>query len=357
MTQPAKRPTETAIGNISGFQFARITGAPVVRRRIGGPMDFSRRSFASMLMGRKDSGTLRDFVRQASRTWPGKLPPGFPAALMASAATPPATGHFSARPGPGRPSPFPSIRPQPASASTADLTAGLACQIRAGYVTVRGVPIPGVTLSTRRASLFGAQFIEHEEGPGPTVYWPGGASGVTIGPGYDLTAKSKESVLSDMTSVGVDVASASALAGAVTLRGPDARDWVRAHKNVVRLTVLQQGQLFYKVVPAYETLVALHLGSAMKNRLFEHEFDALLSLAWNTSRYGFYDFNRCVNRCDMVAATPAILTLTAGGRGIPPRRHRETQLLADGIYTSKQMTVRNSDVDFYDDVSGRVKHA
>jgi hypothetical protein len=52
-----------------------------------------------------------------------------------------------------------------------------------------------------------------------TLHVPGLSSGLTIGRGYDMGAKSPGQITSDLVAAGVDLASAKTVSGAATLRG------------------------------------------------------------------------------------------------------------------------------------------
>ncbi|OUJ10782.1 hypothetical protein [Acetobacter sp. DsW_059] len=116
-----------------------------------------------------------------------------------------------------------------------------------------------------------------------------------------------------------------------------AKNFVAQNKDKITLNSLEQIAIFYKVVPKYEALVVKHLPVSLQSRLFQHEFDALLSLAWNTSRYGTYGCNKDINHLDFVSAVSSWLTLIAGGRGIAFRRDRETKMLTDAQYQIKNL--------------------
>ncbi len=301
-------------------------------------MDASRRSFVDMVW-QNAAAILSDVATQAPSIW-HHLPSDYPSRLRA----PVAWGAPQGR----------SIRThvhQGAPLTSNDLVEAIVSLIRAGLLLVEGVPIPGVTVSDMKVSLQGKEFVRHEEGLGPTIYWPGGEnSGVTMGPGYDIGNRAPGDVIADLVSVGVGQATAAAVAKGAGSTGDQARDFVASHKSILRLSVVQQDQLFYKVVPNYESVVERTLPAEMRERVQQHEFDALLSLAWNTGRYGHYSFNKCVDHGDLIAAGPAILTLTRGGPGIPSRRRREKNLLEEGEYELKPMRLRDIDTEFYDDV-------
>ena len=63
------------------------------------------------------------------------------------------------------------------------------------------------------------------------LHWPGGASGVTIGRGYDLKLKSREKIEGDLVGAGVPVAEAKEIAKAAGLSGAAASAFCAAHKD------------------------------------------------------------------------------------------------------------------------------
>ena len=78
-----------------------------------------------------------------------------------------------------------------------------------------------------------------------TAHWPGGASGVTIGRGYDLGAHKAEAIKADMTAAGVAPADAGKYAGAAGLKGKDAKAWLDKNKDTLpEITPEQQKALF-----------------------------------------------------------------------------------------------------------------
>src|SRR5689334_19835604 len=60
-----------------------------------------------------------------------------------------------------------------------------------------------------------------------TLHVPGPSSGLTIGRGYDMGSKSSGQITSDLVAAGVDLASAKTLSGAATLRGENAKKFIR----------------------------------------------------------------------------------------------------------------------------------
>jgi len=88
------------------------------------------------------------------------------------------------------------------------------------------------------------------------AHWPGGASGVTIGRGYDMKHRSAETIVSDLTTAGVPLADAERLAQGAGLTGQDAADFI-AQEDVkaVEITPLAQKNLFSTVYDHYESEV------------------------------------------------------------------------------------------------------
>jgi LysM repeat protein len=84
------------------------------------------------------------------------------------------------------------------------------------------------------------------------LHWPGGASGVTIGRGYDIGGRSSETVLQDLTASGVDSATAEKIAAGAGLSGADAKKFVSDNRSQVGyITRESQKQLFERIYPDY----------------------------------------------------------------------------------------------------------
>lgn len=63
------------------------------------------------------------------------------------------------------------------------------------------------------------------------IHWPGGASGVTIGRGYDMGQRTRLQILSELQHAGMSEDAATFLSGAAGLRGESARRFV-AEKGI-----------------------------------------------------------------------------------------------------------------------------
>ena len=88
------------------------------------------------------------------------------------------------------------------------------------------------------------------------VHLPPGASGVTIGRGYDMKEKSAYKIKSDLKSVGVSEANANKVASAAGYgkNGKSAQGWMSQNKEFVKnfeLTAQQEQDLFEKTYKNY----------------------------------------------------------------------------------------------------------
>lgn len=83
------------------------------------------------------------------------------------------------------------------------------------------------------------------------LHWPGGASGVTIGRGYDMKFRTAAEIKNDLMRAGVDAETAAALAKGAGLSGSKAKTFVRNNKKKFELTPQQQHALFETVYDEY----------------------------------------------------------------------------------------------------------
>lgn len=105
---------------------------------------------------------------------------------------------------------------------------------------------------------FDAEGIEQPGHPGHSrrLHWPGGASGPTIGRGYDLKLRTAAEVEADLVAAGVPGETAKAYAkgaGMGTADPREAEDFVEANRDrLTELTPAQQKALFERTYPRYE---------------------------------------------------------------------------------------------------------
>ena len=111
------------------------------------------------------------------------------------------------------------------------------------------------------------------------LHFPGGLSGVTLGPGYDMKKRSEDDISQQMTAIGVDVKTALEISSASGLEGDDAKKFARDNKDLVNLSDAQQIQLLDTYLPKYSTDVRRQVHTP----LLQCEFDALVSFAVNSA--------------------------------------------------------------------------
>jgi len=110
------------------------------------------------------------------------------------------------------------------------------------------------------------------------LHYPKGASGVTIGPGYDMKGRSASEVVQDLTNIGVDPDIAQQMSGGAGLTKPaDIDNFVKNNKPLLTLTAAQQMQLLQLKAPDYEKSVK----ERITIDIFQFEYDALVSFAYN----------------------------------------------------------------------------
>lgn len=108
------------------------------------------------------------------------------------------------------------------------------------------------------------QEIGHQ-GQSLVPHYPGGRSGVTIGPGYDMGHRSPQEIYNDLTNAGIDPETAYSLIEAANKTGPEAGNWI-AQKGGIIITEDQQRALFENVlVPEYEERTKAQLAEFVRN--------------------------------------------------------------------------------------------
>ncbi|GBQ74860.1 hypothetical protein AA0521_2560 [Komagataeibacter intermedius NRIC 0521] len=163
------------------------------------------------------------------------------------------------------------------------------------------------------------------------LHWPGGASGVTLGPGYDMRDRSRAEVEQKLRSIKIPSDLAAKAAAGAGLRGEAARKFARDNKNLVNLTDDQQSRLLQVNLPSYEAIV--RRGTHVY--LTQNEFDALVSFVYNPGR-GWPGVRAAINSGDKRKAVRIIEEQVRSKgkvlRGLVKRRHDEAMLLLEGRY-------------------------
>lgn len=173
-------------------------------------------------------------------------------------------------------------------ARTGDNAAGGVPAQRAGGGAEQPATPPNDTAPPRPSEISrnGAAFLyqwEAQAGVSDRPHWPGGSSGVTLGPGYDMGSRSREQVQGDLTAAGVPANAAAALAGGAGLRGQEAGNFATAQRDAVRLTDDQQRALMTIAVAPAQRAVA----NAVAVPLNQNQYDALVSLTYNIGNGAF----------------------------------------------------------------------
>lgn len=110
-------------------------------------------------------------------------------------------------------------------------------------------------------------------------HFPGGNSGVTIGAGFDFGHRKHHEIEKAFREVlpPEEYSKIPTIARAAGLRGPKASEWVAKNKDLVDLDEDQIRKLLDREIKEKETMVKRGLHTA----LYQHEFDALVSVAYN----------------------------------------------------------------------------
>jgi hypothetical protein len=157
---------------------------------------------------------------------------------------------------------------------------------------LNAVPNAFVAVSQHKLSQPGAQFLFILEAgwPGSAErkkalhpYWPGGQSGVTIGAGYDMSAvgRTAQVITADLTRAGADAQLAAAVGKAFALvKGSAAQEQVSIQSKLAEAPILTDRtawNLMLQIIGPYERGTMLQLPIDLRDRLFVHEFDALVA--------------------------------------------------------------------------------
>ena len=166
------------------------------------------------------------------------------------------------------------------------------------------------------------------------LHWPGGSSGVTLGPGYDMKLRKKVDVLKTLMEVGLSRQVAEQASNGVTLTNktnPKAEDFADDNEELIALTKEQQLKLLSLIVPHYEGIVIRNIHVPLK----QYEFDALVCFVYNPGG-SFVPIAHTINAGHMEQAVELMRrrVITGGktSKGLERRRQRETWLLQTGHY-------------------------
>lgn len=188
-------------------------------------------------------------------------------------------------------------------------------------------------VTTAGVSAAGLRFIfDHEAVPGTSnrLHWPGGGSGVTLGPGYDMKGASRADIVRDLAAIGVGHSAAVKASHGAGLTGSAARSFAAANRDVIDLSPVQERALLAHTIRGYagEVRALVHVP------VTQNQFDAMVSLAYNvgTGRKGFAGSTvlRRLNAGDSAGAADAFRRFNKSGghvmRGLVNRRNDEVAL-------------------------------
>ncbi len=166
--------------------------------------------------------------------------------------------------------------PVPTSDVRAQVPAPAVAPAGRGDPALGGLSQAGLEAIARRESVAGVS---------NRLHWPGGASGVTLGAGYDMRHRSAAEIVRDLTAIGVDRSAAEAAARGAGLSGSQASSFAASHRSAINLTQAQETALLRHTVPSYASAVA----NAVRVPLNQNQFDALVSFAYNIGTPAFRD--------------------------------------------------------------------
>lgn len=197
---------------------------------------------------------------------------------------------------------------------------------------------PGTRYAPRTMSISqaGLRFIWKEEyvkGISERLHWPRGASGVTLGAGYDMKCRSSNSIKKDLMSVGISEEQAKKVAKAAGLCGEAAKKFISEKENLdlIQLDESMALSLLKLTVKDYEGIVK----TLVKVPLRQNEYDALVSFAYNPGGR-FRSVANLINNGKVLDAVIKISgATTSGGKvlmGLVYRRSHEIDLYLNGNY-------------------------
>jgi len=180
----------------------------------------------------------------------------------------------------------------------------------------------------------GKQFIfthESQASVSNHLHWPRGASGVTLGPGYDMKKRSKSEIRTDMMAIGLDALTSTKISEGSELTGAKADDFANDNYSLVNLTEKQEMKLLDWISPKYERKVKEYIRIPLK----QSQFDALVSFAYNPG-YEFGTVMELVNNGKIAVAMAEIKKRVKSKgnivKSLVSRRNYEVNLYLYGDY-------------------------
>jgi GH24 family phage-related lysozyme (muramidase) len=168
------------------------------------------------------------------------------------------------------------------------------------------------------------------------------ASGVTLGPGYDMGSRTEQKIVADLTAKGVDVDLVSAIQAskAAKLKSCDANDFVKKNVGIIKINLKEKQQiaLMKRYLPPYEKWVR----DIIRVDLLQREFDALTSLSANSAGV-LGHVCHLINSGNVAEALGTIMEATGNNpgtkAGLKKRRSREVEFYLTGKFTREEKNV------------------
>lgn len=222
-----------------------------------------------------------------------------------------------------------------------DGIAGRRTMIALGHKDVPRAPAPPINGNVGRQpcasmniSASGFNFIfrhEAQAGVSNHLHWPGGSSGVTLGPGYDMGARTAADVKARLLSLGLKEDQAEKASQGAGKTGSSASRFAKDNKDLINLTAEQEKKLLDLTVPAYVNAVRRRITVPLR----QYEFDALVCFAYNPASFLTKVCN-FVNNGQVSDAMTLISKIVYSGstiqKGLVNRRRDEVNLYLNGQY-------------------------
>jgi len=117
------------------------------------------------------------------------------------------------------------------------------------------------------------------------VHWPGGASGITIGRGYDLGQR--PNAFTDLSAADIEQPLHSWLIGGIGLSGPAARDYLKSAPEEIRRQTISRKQQYDLFIPVYKHM--------------KDEFIRISKAQFNIDEYGQLNWTKTDRRIQDIA--------------------------------------------------------
>lgn len=223
----------------------------------------------------------------------------------------------------------------------ADGIAGRRTMQALGKTATERAPAPPINGSVDRQPCAGMSMsqsgfdtlykLESQAGVSNHLHWPKGASGVTLGPGYDMKGRSADSIKSQLLALGLSADVAEKASAASGKEGHNAKQFAKDNKNLINLTAEQEKQLLRLTLPAYVGSVRRRITVPLR----QYEFDALVCFAYNPASFLDKVCNYINNGQVSDAMTLISQIVMSGGvrmGGLVDRRRTEVNLYLNGQY-------------------------